>query len=352
MIRLEPRRLCAPPVPRGIDVIRVSVVIPTFNRWEQLKVALDALASQTIPAEQLEIVVVSDGSTDGTDERLAAGLTPLPVVFRSQKNRGAAAARNTGVEASSGELVVFIDDDVVAAPECVAAHVAAHERSAEPKVVIGPLLTPTDAPLESWVRWEQAMLDKQYNAMARGDWAPTARQFYTGNASLPRAMFERSGGFDESFRRAEDVELAYRLHDAGASFEFDFAARAHHFAHRSYDAWLSIASSYGGNDVVFWRDHGQEWLIPTIRREYENRHTLTRAYTRVALAAPMFGRVGARVAPHVVKTIQRLHLDQLSHQILSAIFNHAYYDGLVTELGTLEDFLAVEPLPADEGLGS
>ncbi len=197
--------------------------------------------------------------------------------------------------------------------------------------------------LEPWVQWEQAMLYKQYDAMARGDWAPTARQFYTGNASLPRTLFVDSGGFDESFRRAEDVELAYRLHDAGVSFEFEFAARAFHHAHRSYQAWLSIASAYGVNDVVFWRDHGQTWLVPTIRREYEDRHPLTRAYARLGLTIPVLARQGARLAPRTAKAAERLHLRALSRQILSAVYNHAYYDGLVSELGTVEDFLAVEP---------
>ena len=326
---------------------RVSVVMPTYNRWDQLRAALDALAAQTVPADEIEVVVVSDGSTDETDDHLRAGRTPRPVVFVGQANRGAAAARNAGVDAASGELVVFIDDDVVAAPDCIAAHLAAHERSPGRRVVIGPLLTPTDAPLEPWVQWEQAMLYKQYDAMARGDWAPTARQFYTGNASLPRRMLVDIGGFDESFRRAEDVELAYRLNDEGVTFEFEFEARAFHHARRSYESWLSIASSYGRSDVVFWRDHGQRWLVPTIRREYEDRHRLTRAYTRLGLAVPALSRLGARLAPRSSLAAQRLHLDMLSRQILSAVYNHAYFDGLVTELGGLDEFLDTAPLPGD-----
>jgi len=75
-----------------------------------------------------------------------------------------------------------------------------------------------------WVRWEQEMLMKQYKALLRKDWPATARQFYTGNASVRRSHIVAAGGFDEGFRRAEDVELAYRL-DKRASSLFSTSRR-------------------------------------------------------------------------------------------------------------------------------
>ena len=80
-------------------------------------------------------------------------------------------------------------------------------------VVMGPMLTPNDFAMPAWVAWEQAMLMKQYDDMNAGNWQPTARQFYTGNTSLARQHLIQTGGFDTSFRRGEDVELAYRLAD-------------------------------------------------------------------------------------------------------------------------------------------
>ncbi len=317
----------------------ISIVIPTYNRWSQLQSVLKALAHQTVPQREFEVIVVSDGSTDGTDEELEAGRSPIPVVFIRQTNQGPAVARNTAVEQATGDLVLFIDDDVVAEPECVSAHLRAHERAELPTVVIGPLLTPDQDTLEPWVLWEQRMLEKQYRAMARGDWHPTARQFYTGNASLGRQCFIESGGFDPSFRRGEDVELAYRLKDRGLHFAFEFEARAFHHAMRSYNSWLSNATSYGRNDAIMWRDRGQDWLLPTIRAEFRGRNALTRAYTMQCLRFPRFGGWSSRAIETIARRSERF--DVIGQPALSAVYSLAYYRGVVEELGGLDAFMAV-----------
>ena len=87
-----------------------------------------------------------------------------------------------------------IDDDVIPEPGCLASHLSRHRKQPD-LVVIGPMLTPTDVELKPWVAWEQHQLDKQYRALENGERA-WARQFYTGNASVPRVALERVGGFD------------------------------------------------------------------------------------------------------------------------------------------------------------
>ncbi len=329
---------------------KISVVIPTYNRRAQLEQVLLGFGAQDTPASDIEIIVVSDGSTDGTDEQLLAGRAPVPVNVIQQANQGPAVARNAGVAAATGDLILFIDDDVVAEPECVAVHLRAHEQTDGETVVIGPLLTPETWELEPWVQWEQNMLYKQYDAMARGDWEPTARQFYTGNASLARDRFLESGGFDASFRRGEDVELAYRLNDTGMAFAFDPAARAFHHARRSYESWLSNASSYGRNDAMLWRDSGQAWLIPTIRAEYYERNPFTRIYTRLGLGVPVVGDLVSRLGPRVAKAVAGFVPGRIGQQSLSAVYNLAYYRGVVDELGGLDSFMAVEPVAAHGSL--
>src|SRR5260370_13802140 len=132
-----------------------------------------------------------------------------------------------------------------------------------------------------WVRWEQEMLMKQYKAMLRGDWQATARQFYAGTASLRRSHALAAGGFDEGFRRAEDVELAYRLAETGLGFVFNMQAAGMHFAERSFRAWLDAAYTYGRNDVIFTRDRNQKWLLSAVHREFRDRHFLIRSLVRV-----------------------------------------------------------------------
>jgi GT2 family glycosyltransferase len=309
----------------------LSVVVPTFNRWRRLQSVLAALADQTLPRRELEIIVVSDGSTDGTDEHLGAGRAPVALTLLSQPNRGPAAARNAGVRAATGDLVLFIDDDVVARPECAEKHLRRQEATTSATVVIGPLLTPADWAMEPWVAWEQETLYQQYGAMARHEWEPTARQFYTGNASLPRGEILASGGFDESFRRAEDVELAYRLSQRGLSFAFERQARALHYAHRSYESWLSNATAYGRNDALMW-EQGQDWLLSALLGEYRERNGLTRLYTSIGLRFPRVGAGGEKLAPIVAAQLSTAGLERAALRALSAVYNSAYYRGLLEQL--------------------
>src|SRR5262245_24730960 len=87
----------------------VSVVIPTFNRAHLITGAIESVLAQTLPP--LEIIVVDDGSTDDTPERLAPYLDRI--VFLGQENRGVSAARNAGIQAARGNLIAFLDSDDV-----------------------------------------------------------------------------------------------------------------------------------------------------------------------------------------------------------------------------------------------
>ncbi|MEM8705400.1 MAG: glycosyltransferase family A protein [Actinomycetota bacterium] len=324
------------------SVRSVSVIVPTYNRYERLLRVVDALEAQDVGDRDYEIVIVSDGSSDGTDEKVPPQLSERARLL-TQPNGGPAVARNTGIEASTGELLVFIDDDVVPEPHCVRTHIEIHEASAERRVVIGPLLTPTTVELSPYVTWEQRMLYKQYDAMAEGHYSATARQFYTGNASMRRSLLDEFGGFDPAFRRAEDVELGYRLANAGVPFEFEMGAEAYHFAERSFDSWLGIASAYGRNDVLFWRDGGQAWLIPRIRDEYESRHVLNRLVTRIGVTVPGVASLMEAVAKPVIERGSRRR-PNFGQRLLSALYSVRYYKALAEELGSMADFLAIEPL--------
>ena len=198
---------------------RVTIVVPTYNRCDRLRRVLSALEKQTCGTDAFDVVVVSDGSTDGTDDFLASLRAPLTVIVERQANAGPASARNRGVELATAPLVLFLDDDVVATPQLVAQHLASHARAPD-LVVIGPMIAPPGFRMQPWVAWEQAMLDKQYRALETDVFETTHRQFYTGNASVPRARLIEAGGFDTRYRRAEDVELAFRLHQLGLRFEF------------------------------------------------------------------------------------------------------------------------------------
>ena len=138
--------------------ISVSVVRPTFNRRERLARVLRSLEQQTFEGA-FEAVVVSDGSTDGTGDLLASADLSLDLVVLEQQNSGPAVARNRGIETAKHDLILFLDYDVVPAPDLVAEHVAAHQRAdGERLAVIGPMLSPEDAVYSPWGACQQSRI--------------------------------------------------------------------------------------------------------------------------------------------------------------------------------------------------
>lgn len=227
---------------------RVSVVIPTHNRWRTLMRTLEALAQQTVPA--LQVVVVDDGSTDGTWARLQAWAEAhrrLPLLPLRQANRGPAAARNLGLRHAQGELVVFLGDDTIPEPDFLEAHLAAHRNLTGPSAVVG---------LTDWDKWHMAVtpflryVNREGEQFAYGlfhdgeDMAFTC--FYTSNVSLPRELLGDSP-FDETFQHAawEDAELGYRLSLRGVRIVLCTQARVHHHHPTSLASFLQRQRKVG-----------------------------------------------------------------------------------------------------------
>jgi GT2 family glycosyltransferase len=312
----------------------VSVVVPTFNRRASLRRLLDALAEQTYPPTSFEVVVADDGSTDGTVELLRSLAPPYPLRVLEQPHHGPAVARNLAVEHAQGALIVFVDDGVVPLPELIAAHVAAHQ--AEPNlVVIGPMSPPGNWPRPVWVRWEEEKLQVQYRALMAGKYACTPRQFYTANASLSRARFLEAGGFDPRFRRAEDVELGYRLRNHGARFVFNPRADVLHYASRSFESWCRTPYQYGYYDLVMHCDKGHV-ALSLATRELHGRNPVNRVLARLCVGRPLMVRGAVPALAGVMRAAECLRAYRPGSLALSGIFNLLYWQGVCDGLGGAE----------------
>ena len=264
-------------------------------------------------------------------------------------------ARNNGFQkAICVNIILFVDDDVVPTPTLIEQHLKVHNAAQDDVVVLGPMLTPDDFDMYPWVQYEQLMLMKQYDDMMSGAWEPTARQFYTGNTSLKRSYLVESGGFDSSFRRAEDVELAYRLAAMGLRFLFCADAVGYHYAERSFASWMSTPYQYGRNDVIFAREKGQTWLIPTMMYEFQERNTLIRALTRLCLDRKALSKL-VHTGLKVSATIgAKLKINKLTKMAYSGLFNLQHYQGVSDELGGRKMFFdgvknvhSKPPVPGD-----
>ena len=213
---------------------RVSVVIPTHQRRESVARALRALSRQTIPADEYEVVVAIDGSTDGTRELVSSIETPFVVRVTWNPRGGRASACNAGLRLASAPLVVFLDDDMEAAPEFLAAHLAAHTPGTRVGVVGAVPIRATDASTPV-ARYVANRFNGHLGNLAAPGHALGVRDFYSGNFSIDRETIQRVGGFDESFTAYgnEDIELSLRLRADGVRLVFRVDAVA--FQHYEKD---------------------------------------------------------------------------------------------------------------------
>jgi GT2 family glycosyltransferase len=308
-----------------------SIVTPTHGRPDSLLGVLDGLAAQSCPAGTFEVVLVFDGLDEATVRRVTAHPYPFELRVHQQERQGPAGARNAGLSLARGTHVLFLDDDVIPDPHLVAAHREAHG-DAPDLVVIGPLLAPPDRRAAPWTRWEWSTLAEQYRAMTAGEWQATPRQFYTGNASVRRAHLVAVDGFDEDFRRGEDVELAWRLHRLGLRFVFQPEAAGVHLARRSFRSWLDAAYEYGRTDVMLERIRTGGDVPPWVLREFGWRHPFTRRLTLAGLRRPWL--VSAlRLAGEPVLRAAALLGEERASQACSAAFAITYWDGVAGLLG-------------------
>lgn len=169
----------------------VSVIIPTYNRAPLLREAIESVLAQTFAPT--EILVVDDGSTDGTRETIAMFGEKVRALTRT--NGGAAAARNMGIQNAQGELVAFLDDDDVWVPTALEWQVERFQDSSTP---------PTDIVMGMTQR---AALDDGHAVF--GPWA--ARVF--GSALVRRDVFRRVGPVDAELRYGEDVDWFLRVRE-------------------------------------------------------------------------------------------------------------------------------------------
>jgi len=203
--------------------MRATVVIPTYNRSERLSALLACLTTQ---GEKLaRVVVCDDGSTDDTKRVVGSFEGKLPLVYAFQEKQGfrAGQARNLGIARSIGDVIIFVDDDVLVARDFVDEHIAAHANP-KPRVAIGYrsrafISGPPATPI-AWEDYADAEADDRVVDIGpRGmdvTKHPTPWLFvYSCNFSVTRT--EDMPRFDESFVGwgMEDIEYGYRLQHSG-----------------------------------------------------------------------------------------------------------------------------------------
>lgn len=229
----------------------LSVVIPTYQRRESLRAVLAALAAQEEMTGRFEAIVSIDGATDGTAEMVAAAQTPGAMPYRLRLveggNEGPAAARNRGAAQAEAPLLLFLDDDIMATPGLLAAHVAGQAAGDGQRVGLGQVRTADTALLSPWERYLTRRFEEHYDKLAAPGYRPNFWDCLSGNFSLARAVWQKSGGFDTTFglTRHEDIEFGYRLQQQGVAFVYLPAALGFHRFVKSAGTGLRDARAEG-----------------------------------------------------------------------------------------------------------
>ena len=232
----------------------ISVVVATYNRRELIGGLLDALKGQECTPGSFETVVVDNGSRDGTWEWLSGIKGSDTVVLRELK-RGAAAARNRGIEASRGERVLFLDDDMSPSPTVVMEHLEAHRK--DPSVsYLGKIDFPWRDDPSPFLRYLARAHAPRLFPFKGGQSVPFMH-YYTAHVSSPRKSLLDAGGFDEGFGGYghEDTELGYRLQSMGVGMLYLESAVACNMDVPCEEGYMKKARAGGTTRLLMIKKH-------------------------------------------------------------------------------------------------
>jgi glycosyltransferase involved in cell wall biosynthesis len=225
--------------------LTLSVVVISWNQLSYLQNLIPQLLNQTLDKSRYEILVVDDGSTDGTREWIVSLHSPLIRLIEGPANRGRSAARNEGILEAHGKIIVMIDGDHEVKNEFLAIHAERHEK--ERCVIVGKsdfVDHPRYHAINNYLNGSGAH-KLPMNARLPG------RYFLTRDCSAPRDLLIEVGLFDEAFRSwgGEDLDLGVRLEESRVPLYGELRASALHYHFRSLNALLRNMYVYGRDGV-------------------------------------------------------------------------------------------------------
>ena len=231
------------------DLIRASIIIPTFNSIDTIEPLLHSLENQSMASSDFEIIVVDDLSSDGTREFLKSYKAEAPFQLLMQEtNSGIAAARNRAIEITKSDILLFLDSDMEVDPDWVENHTVPMENG-DWDGSVGQVNH--DINLSS--TFTRYLNDPRRGAKRFGVGQQLSHKYFLfGNASLRKKMILGVGGFDEKIKKwgGEELDLILRIeNDLTPKLRYNPSAIAVHHQKRSLEDTCNQLQNFGA-DVV------------------------------------------------------------------------------------------------------
>jgi GT2 family glycosyltransferase/glycosyltransferase involved in cell wall biosynthesis len=254
-------------VKTGTHTPAITLIVPTFNRLRILKKCLAALEAQSFSAKEFEVIVIDDGSSDGTETMMREYQPPFHLQYLRQNNSGTGAARRSGVAHAQGEYLLLMNDDTICDPDLIEQHILRQrELGSERWAVLGNFEYPAEAKRRAFTHFLRtgSFMFPQID-MEAGFPYPYSH-FITCNLSIRRQAVVDAGSFDATYKLSEDTELGIRLFEMGYGVLYHPAAHAWH-DHLPYAVGNLIrrARVYGEDYFHMFRRHPRvikEWAMP------------------------------------------------------------------------------------------
>ncbi len=218
----------------------VSIVVPAYNIKERLTRLVGSLEKQVQDPGSFETIIVDDGSSDGTKEYLQAYRGPLDLKYvLHQTNRGRSAARNSGINVATRNLILFLDGDVIASPDLVTRHVSFHTDGN--RTLVGGVRYSKEFGANGFTRYLETR--GVMRGQSTGKILP--RYFLSGHSSVPLIAVQKVGGFDETIEYGEDIDFGIRLAQAGLEIYGNPSLSVVHQHVRTIEDAAKVTESFG-----------------------------------------------------------------------------------------------------------
>jgi O-antigen/teichoic acid export membrane protein/GT2 family glycosyltransferase len=294
--------------------VRASVVIPSFNRARRLARVLQALDRQDADPGCMEVIVVLDGGWDDSEQRLKETAPAYDLRWVSQPNVGIGGARNKGAELARGDVVIFLDDDILPVDGMVRAHLEAHKRRPG-GLVQGAFPATTEALTKGGTMAYDRALSRSLAAVEESQ--PSTWNIWGGHFSIDRATLASLGGFDTanfSDYGGEDTDLGLRAAAAGVPFTYEPGATGQHLHQPDIGAQRRQAYAEGRSVVKLAALHH----LPLVEFfEPESRDAIVSWLWRRPMVAAPIGRclgAGLWLADHLGPPRSRLVAARVLHR--------------------------------------